>query len=127
VRQSILADALEAVLASVQIDAGDDAARAVVRRLFSPLMEGLDRKKVEAKDHKTALQEMLQAAGKPTPRYRVGATEGPPHRPLFHVEVVIDDEVAARATGGSKKEAEQAAAKKALRAIRRKVTSGAGA
>lgn len=120
VRQSILADALEAVLAAVHLDAGEAAARAVVARLFGPLMQGLDRAAVEERDFKTGLQEALQAAGRPTPRYRVGATEGPPHRPLFHVELLIDGEIAARATGGSKKEAEQAAAKKALRTIRRK-------
>ena len=120
VRQSILADSLEAVLAAVHLDAGESAARGVVSRLFGPLMQGLDRAAVEEQDFKTGLQEALQASGRPTPRYRVGATEGPPHRPLFHVELLIDGEVAARASGGSKKEAEQAAAKKALRAIRRK-------
>ncbi len=120
VRQSILADALEAVLAAVHLDAGETAARAVVVRHFGPLMQGLDRAAVEEKDYKTGLQEALQAAGRPTPRYRVDATEGPPHKPLFHVELLIEGEVAARASGGSKKEAEQAAAKKALRSIRRK-------
>ena len=120
VRQSILADSLEAVLAAVHLDAGESAARGVVTRLFGPLMQGLDRASVEEQDFKTGLQEALQAAGRPTPRYRVGATEGPPHRPLFHVELLIEGEVAARASGGSKKEAEQAAAKKALRAIRQK-------
>jgi ribonuclease-3 len=123
VRQSILADALEAVLAAVHLDGGEGAARTVVERHFGPLMHGLDRAAVEEKDYKTGLQEALQAAGRPTPRYRVGATEGPPHRPIFHVELLIDGEVAARAKGGSKKEAEQAAAKKALRSIRRKAAA----
>jgi ribonuclease-3 len=120
VRPSILADALEAVLAAVHLDAGETAARAVVARHFGPLMQGLDRASVEEKDYKTGLQETLQAAGRPTPQYRVDATEGPPHKPLFHVELLIEGEVAARASGGSKKEAEQAAARKALRSIRRK-------
>ncbi|HUD73130.1 MAG TPA: ribonuclease III [Dongiaceae bacterium] len=123
VRQSILADGLEALLAAVHLDAGETAARAVVARLFGPLMQGLDRATVEEQDYKTGLQEALQAAGRPTPRYRVDATEGPPHMPLFHVELLIEGEVAARASGGSKKEAEQAAAKEALRSIRRKAAA----
>jgi ribonuclease-3 len=84
---SILADALEAVLAAVHLD----------------------------RDFKTALQERLQAEGRPTPRYRVGRTEGPPHRPVFHVDLLVDGDTVAHGQGRSKKEAEQAAAREALR------------
>jgi len=118
-RESILADALEAVLAAVHLDGGDAAARALVGRLFGPRMDGLDRAAVEGRDYKTGLQEAMQAAGRPTPRYRVAATEGPPHRPVFDVEVLAGGEVLARACGGSKKEAEQEAARLALRVMRR--------
>jgi ribonuclease-3 len=62
---------------------------------------------------------MLQAEGKPAPRYRVGATEGPPHRPTFHVDLLVEGSVVATAVGGSKKEAEQKAARKALLIMRR--------
>lgn len=118
-RDSILADALEAVVAAVHLDGGDDAARALVLRLFAPRMEGLDRAEAEREDSKTALQEALQAAGRPAPRYRVGATEGPAHQPTFHVDLLLDGEVVARGEGGSKKEAEQKAARQALTIIRR--------
>jgi ribonuclease-3 len=114
---SILADALEAVLAAVHLDGGDAAARRVVRTLFGDAVEHLEPQDAAHQDPKTALQERLQADGRPVPVYRVGRTEGPPHRPVFHVDLLIDGEVAARAEGGSKKEAEQSAARQALRVI----------
>lgn len=117
--ESILADALEAVLAAVHLDGGDAAARALVERLFGARIAGLDRRAVEQKDYKTVLQEELQASGSPPPRYRVGATQGPPHRPTFLVDLLVDGRVLARGRGGSKKEAEQKAARLALRLIRR--------
>ena len=118
-RASILADAVEALLAAVYLDGGDMASRHLVGRLFGPRMDGLDRATVEGKDYKTGLQEALQATGLPTPLYRVAATEGPPHRPVFDIEVLADGKVLARARGGNKKEAEQEAARLALRVIRR--------
>src|SRR4030095_2375350 len=62
-RESILADALEAVLAAVLLDAGEGVARAVVRRLFEARVAGVDRDEVEREDYKTVLQEELQARG----------------------------------------------------------------
>jgi ribonuclease-3 len=112
---SILADALEAVLAAVHLDGGDGAARRVVRTLFGDALARLDPQEAAHQDPKTLLQERLQAHGRATPVYRVGRTEGPPHRPVFHVDLLIDGEVAARGEGRSKKDAEQAAAREALR------------
>jgi ribonuclease-3 len=114
---SLLANALEAVIAAVHLDGGDEAARRLVRHLFGAQLRLLDRREVEGKDYKTTLQERLQAGGRPTPRYRVDATEGPPHQPRFHVSLLIDDEVVARAHGASKKEAEQRAARRALKSV----------
>jgi len=116
-QDSLLANALEAVIAAVHLDGGDDAARNLVRRLFAAQLRHLDRREVEEKDYKTTLQERLQASGRPTPLYRVDATEGPSHQPRFHVSLLIDGEVAAQARGASKKEAEQRAARRALRAV----------
>lgn len=118
-KESLLADALEAVIAAVHLDGGEAAARALVARLFGEQIDGLDRGEVEGKDHKTRLQEILQARGRPAPRYRVAATEGPPHRPLFHVSLMVDGKELSRGRGGSKKEAEQRAARLALRLLRR--------
>lgn len=114
---AILSDALEAILAAVHLDGGDAAARRVVGRLFGETIARLDPDEAAHQDYKTVLQERLQAAGRPTPVYRVGRTEGPPHRPVFHVDLLIDGEVAARALGRSKKDAEQSAAREALRLI----------
>jgi len=116
-KDSLLANALEAVIAAVHLDGGDDAARKLVRHLFAAQLRHLDRREVEQKDYKTTLQERLQASGRPTPLYRVDATEGPPHQPRFHVSLLIDGEVAAQARGASKKEAEQRAARRALRTV----------
>jgi ribonuclease-3 len=112
---SILADALEAVLAAVHLDGGDATARRVVRRLFGEALAHLDPEEAAHSDFKTALQERLQSEGRPTPRYRVGRTEGPPHRPVFHVDLLLDGDTVAHGQGRSKKEAEQAAAREALR------------
>jgi ribonuclease III len=117
-QQSLLADALEAVIAAVHLDGGDPSTRALIRRLFGVQIEKLDRSEVEGKDFKTKLQEALQALGRPAPRYRVAETEGPPHRPVFHVSLLVDGEEAARGKGGTKKEAEQRAARMALRLFR---------
>lgn len=118
-RDSILADALEAVIAAVLLDGGDEAARALVGRLFGTQIDGLNREDVEGKDHKTALQEWLQAKGRATPRYQVLATEGPAHNPVFQIGLLIEGEEIARARGGTKKEGEQKAARLALRALRK--------
>jgi len=114
---SVLADAFEAVLAAVHLDAGEAAARRMVERTLGRRLAELERDEVERRDHKTRLQERLQAAGRPTPRYRVGKTEGPPHRPVFHVDLLVDGEILAHGRGGTKKEAEQRAAQQALRSI----------
>ena len=118
-KPSLLADALEAIIAAVHLDGGDAAARALVGRLFQDQMAGLDRVEVERRDYKTSLQEALQSARRPTPRYRVEAIEGPPHRPRFQVTLLVAGEILSRGRGSSKKEAEQRAARAALRRLRR--------
>jgi ribonuclease III len=119
IKESFLADGLEAVIAAVHLDGGDAAARALVGALFGKQIAALDREEVEGQDYKTSLQEALQAGGWPTPRYRVESNEGPPHRPLFHISVLVEGKVMARGAGGSKKEAEQNAARLALRRLRK--------
>jgi ribonuclease-3 len=66
------------------------------------------------RDFKSALQERLQALGKPLPEYRVSGEAGPDHRKTFMVEVVVGGQVLGTATGKAKKEAEQEAAREAL-------------
>ena len=68
-------------------------------------------------DYKSALQERLQALGRPLPEYRVAAESGPDHRKEFTIEVVVESEVLGTASGKAKKEAEQEAARLALQAL----------
>ncbi len=108
---AILADACEAVLAAVYLDAGYDAAAAVVMRTWQPLLDGAEGPRA---DPKTELQETLQSRGEAPPTYRVVARTGPDHAPRFSVEVVGATGTLATGEGGSKREAEQAAASTAL-------------
>jgi ribonuclease-3 len=114
-KQALLADGYEALLAAIYLDGGIEHARAFIAREFTGLIaEVRDRGGVGGQDYKSTLQELLQSRELPLPDYRLVATLGPDHRKLFQVEVVVKGEALAEATGTSKKEAEQEAAKAAL-------------
>jgi len=115
-KPSILADAVEAVLGAVFLDAGFEAAREVINRLWGPLLDGAEEEPV-LRDGKSRLQEMIQERRGLTPVYRLVASQGPDHRRTFFVEVRAGDQVMGSGQGGSKKEAEQAAAAAALAAL----------
>jgi ribonuclease III len=112
-KSSVLADALEAVIAAVYLTQGLSGAMAVVDRHFADALSGVAEGR-SGDDYKTRLQELMQSQGRAAPRYRVVAEEGPDHAKTFEIEVGVGGEVLGRATGRSKKEAEQAAARKAL-------------
>lgn len=121
-KQAILADAFEALIAAVYLDGGIDAARAFIASRFGPLMTAAGDQAADATftdDWKSALQEWLQAQGRGLPLYRLVAAEGPDHRKRFAVEVVVDGGVVAQASGRSKKDAEQTAAREALAVLKR--------
>lgn len=109
-RPSILADAVEALIGAVYLDAGYLPAQALVHRLFAaveinPQMQAAD------KDAKTALQEWLQGRKMKLPTYSVVATEGAAHRQTFAVECLIPElALTERGTGASRRAGEQAAA-----------------
>jgi ribonuclease-3 len=108
---AILADACEALMGAIYLDGGLEAARIFVERHWRPKMDA------EAKppqDAKTALQEWAQAAGLALPLYIVVKSEGPPHDPVFEVEVTVAGHEPASARGRSKRAAEQAAAKRLM-------------
>ncbi|MCG8419516.1 MAG: ribonuclease III [Proteobacteria bacterium] len=107
-KPSILADAMEAVTAAVYLDGGFDAAWKLVARLFTTSIESVE--ETGFYDFKTRLQELAQARLKATPVYRVIADRGPDHAKIFEVSVEIDGREWGRATGSSKKRAEQLAA-----------------
>ncbi len=109
-RPSILADAVEAVIGAVYLDAGYEAAQQLVNRLFSG-MDFQATMQASAKDPKTELQEWLQGRRMRLPAYRVVATLGAAHRQTFDVECAIEEEgLAERGIGASRRAAEQAAA-----------------
>lgn len=106
-KDSILADACEAVMAAVYLDSGLDAARQVFVRFWSPALKTLQSR---PQDPKSALQERAAAQKLSPPEYAVIARDGPEHRPLFTVAVTIPNFGEATGQGGSKREAERAAA-----------------
>lgn len=113
-RASILADALEAVIGAVFLDAGFDAARDLVQRLFGEVIAGTEMGGW-AKDAKTELQEWLQARRLPVPTYRISATRGQAHAQTFEVECMVPALGLTQAgEGRSRRQAEQEAARKML-------------
>jgi ribonuclease-3 len=124
-KASLLADAMEAVVAAIYLDGGLEPVLALVDRFlgdaFARAAAGtLDR------DFKTQLQELAQSRLRATPRYRVVGERGPDHSKTFEVETDLRGEVLGRGAGRSKKDAEQAAAKLALDLLGRRFAPGLG-
>ncbi len=113
-KEALLADAMEALIAAVFLDAGFDAARAMVLRLWGPRINAVA---PDARDAKTALQEWAQARGMPPPAYAETARSGPDHQPLFTVTVTLANGDAAAAQAGSKRAAEHLAARLLLERV----------
>ncbi|MCP4549013.1 MAG: ribonuclease III [bacterium] len=112
-RDSIISDAVEAILGAIYLDSGLDAARQLIHgSLLSRQEEFLS--DASTRNYKSLLQEMVQAKFKMPPRYRIGATFGPDHSKDFMVEVLIRGDVVGSGRGRSKKDAEQDAARVAL-------------
>ena len=109
-RQSILADAMEAVFAAVYLDGGIEAVRELIERVLlrqAPAAE-------ERRDYKTTLQEVIQRRSGQVLTYHMVDQRGPDHNKTFLFEVRLNGTAIGRGEGHSKKEAEQAAAKAAL-------------
>lgn len=118
-RTSILADALEAVLGAVFLDAGYDVARRTVLGTFGALIDRLDPER-PAKDAKTRLQELLQADHRRPPQYRNISIGGPPHQQVFEVECFVEElGLKVTGTGTSRQRAEQQAARAMLERLDR--------
>jgi len=113
-KQALLADAYEALIAAVYLDGGLPAAAAFLERELSDAIEEGAGQTVVGLDYKSALQERVQALGRPLPEYRVAAESGPDHRKVFTVEAVVEGKTLGSATGKAKKAAEQEAARLAL-------------
>jgi ribonuclease-3 len=113
-RETILADAMEAVIAAVYLHAGVDAARAAVLALWGARLDA----QIEApQDAKSALQEWAAARGLPPPAYETVARTGPDHKPRFTIAARLATGAEAQATASSKRLAEQAAASALLKEV----------
>jgi ribonuclease-3 len=116
-KNSVLADALEAVFGAVYLSEGLQQAMAAVDRYFAELLDEVSTGQGRL-DYKTLLQEMAHEKLKVSPRYRVVSESGPEHSKVFEVELSLVEGVFARACGRSKKEAEQSAAQATLEKLR---------
>lgn len=108
---ALLGDAMEALIAAVYLDAGLDAARAMILRLWSDQVENVE---YDARDAKTTLQEWAQARGMKPPVYTVTERSGPDHAPVFRITASLGEGPSADGEAPSKRAAEQAAAKALL-------------
>jgi ribonuclease-3 len=113
-KQALLGDAMEAVIAAVYLDAGFDAAKAMILRLWGARIGAVE---TDARDAKTALQEWAQARGMQPPTYIEMSRDGPDHAPIFVIVARLENGKSAEARAGSKRQAEQAAAKALLAAL----------
>jgi len=111
-KPSLLADTLEALFGAIFTDDGYEAAKAVILPMFIPLLQQAAAD--EGQDFKSRLQEVLQAAQRNLPVYRLSETTGPAHERIYHIDVLIDESLHGSGQGRTKKGAEQAAAKSAL-------------
>jgi ribonuclease-3 len=130
-KSSLLADAMEAVIAAVFVGGGLAPVLGIVDRFLGEAFARASAGTLD-RDYKTQLQELAQSRLRATPRYRVVAEHGPDHSKTFEVETDLRGDVVGRGTGRSKKDAEQAAAKLALDTLARRyataaVEGGAGA
>ncbi len=110
-KQALLGDAMEAVVAAIYRDAGFEAARDVILALWGERIHTVES---DARDAKTSLQEWAQARGQKPPSYVEVKRSGPDHAPVFTIAARLQDGTEAQATAGSKRQAEQAAAKALL-------------
>ena len=116
-KQALLADTCEALIAAIYLDGGLEPSRQFILREMGEAIEVANDPGYFGSDHKSRLQEALQALGRPLPHYRVAGEAGPEHRKMFYVEVLVGGEVIAQGIGRTKKDAEQEAAKSALEGL----------
>jgi len=113
-RASILADAVEALIGAVHLDADIETSKSLIQRFFSARLSELDPQN-PGKDPKTQLQELLQSRKIPLPKYKLKKTTGKAHEQVFEVECLVGSlEAPVSGRGGSRREAEQDAARAVL-------------
>jgi len=115
-RASILADAVESVIAAAYLDGGIEAAKGIITRF---VLCNVPTTKMQNTDYKTALQELVQQKKNQTLCYRLIGESGPDHDKVFTAQVLLNDQVVGEGTGSSKKRAEQDAARVALETLKK--------
>lgn len=116
-KNSLLANAVEAVLAAIYLDGGLDAARAFALRACAGELEQIGNDAEAQGDYKTQLQEWCQKRYETLPQYETVRESGPDHQKLFEVQVTVQGELVGAGVGRTKKEAEQVAAKQAVEQV----------
>ena len=116
-KKTILAGAFEALIAAIYLDGGFHEAKSFILDHLKPFFGKINVKKFFINNYKSALQEYFQKESLPAPNYKMVTTKGPDHKKQFTVEVFLKKSSLAKATGRSKKEAEQKAAQKALKSL----------
>lgn len=122
-KKAILADLFESLIAAIYLDSSLRSAREFILEQYGSRFEKIAQETLDLKDYKSALQEQLHLLGFPEPRYRVVDEVGPDHSKQFLVEVRVKDRILARASGTSKKEAQQRAAQIAMEALEENIES----
>jgi ribonuclease III len=117
-KESLLANALEAVIAAIYLDSGFSKTRAVIKRLMSPLLKDT-LNNLHGLDYKTALQEFCRKKYKSSPLYTILSETGPDHDKTFEIEVEAGGAIRETGHGKSKKEAQKRAAQKAWESLHR--------
>ena len=113
-KDALLGDGMEAVIAAIYKDGGFEVAKRTITELWGDRIKNV---KGDARDAKTMLQEWAQARGQNPPKYEIMSQSGPDHAPEFLVKVLLDSGETADATAGSKRQAEQMAAKSLLQTM----------
>jgi len=114
-KDSILSDVLESIFGAIYLDGGMEEVRALILRLYEPIADKTTR---TTKDYKTALQEHLQGKSQKTAAYTIIDEIGPAHKKIFTAQATHNGKILGTGTGGSKKLAEQEAARMALKKIK---------
>lgn len=114
---SLVANAVEAVIGAVYLDAGFEVARDLVIAYIDALLANVSRRK-DTHNHKAALQHAAQKGFGTTPRYRVMQTDGPDHKREFMIEAIVGERAFPPGRGTTKKQAEQRAARQAMRVLK---------
>jgi len=115
-KPSILSNTLEAIIAAIFIDGGLNAISQTIHKIFNPILQS-KATVTPFSDHKSQLQELIQAKHKIAPTYHLISKIGTHHNQTFNIEIRVKDQIIASASGSSKKSAEQNAAKLAVQAL----------